>query len=181
MIVNARTRSVGAETGPDVNKLLVAGAGVACRARLRTCNSELHSSEPRHAAVEFRWRKNSTSGEIQHQPAAAAAALCSGSFTSHFCASAQVFQGAVTTEYNRGGNRREPQGERMISMSPRSVDGCCSRQECGNNQLFSGAPACCHQARLASQSHTSFSGVMAALSGTRRKRRRSHLGALQLP
>ena len=71
MIVNARTRSVGAETGPDVNKLLVAGAGVACRARLRTCNSELHSSEPRPAAVEFRWRKNSTSGEIQRQPAAA--------------------------------------------------------------------------------------------------------------
>ena len=26
----------------------------------------------------------------------------------------------------------------MISMSPRPVDGCCSRQECGNNQLFSG-------------------------------------------
>ena len=110
-----------------------------------------------------------------------AAALCSGSFTSHFCASAQVFQGTVTTEYNRSGNRREQQGERMISMSPRSVDGCCSRQECGNNQLFSRAPACCHQARLGSQSHTSFRGVMAALSGTRRKRRRSHLGALQLP
>ena len=112
-----------------------------------------------------------------------AAALCSGSFTSHFCASAQVFQGTVTTEYNRGGNRREQQGERMISMSPRPVDGCCSRQECGNNQLFSRAPApaCCHQARLGFQSHTSFRGVMAALSGTRRKRRRSHLGALQLP